>query len=104
MTSRTSVAPIDEFPQGSRQTLLHDGEGVFVFHSDEGLFAVQSHCPHAGAPLEKGRIRERALTCPLHSWCFDLDSGLIATSGRGPALKRYLVEIVDGEVCIGSAI
>lgn len=100
----TIVASVEEFPVGSRRTLLHHGEGVLVLHLKTGFYAVQSHCPHAGASLEGGGVREETLTCPLHAWCFDLNSGLIATSGRGPALKRYAVEVTNGEVRVGAEI
>jgi nitrite reductase (NADH) small subunit len=72
---------------------------------------VRNRCPHGGAPLCLGRVREReagtpgsyalagerVLRCPWHGWEFDLESGRCLDD---PALRAgvYPVEIVDGVV------
>jgi len=96
----TVIAPIDQFPIGSRKTVLHEGEGVLVLH----VFAVQSECPHAGAPLQGGYIRDCVLQCPLHAWHFDLRSGRLTTTTVGPQLIRYEVGVTDGQVQLGAAL
>lgn len=100
----TAIAPADQFPIGSRKTVLHDGAGVLVLHVAEGLFAVQSECPHAGAPLQGGYVRECVLRCPLHAWHFDLRTGRLTTTSVGPRLVRYEVGVIDGQVQLGAAI
>ena len=74
---------------------------------------VRNRCPHSGAPLCLGRVREReagvpgeyelagerVLRCPWHGWEFDLASGACLDD---PALRAaiYPVEIADGVVRI----
>jgi UDP-MurNAc hydroxylase len=42
---------------------------------------VQRHCPHLKADLTRfGSVRDGVLTCALHGWEFDLDSGSCLTS------------------------
>ena len=56
--------------------------------------AIRNRCPHMGAPLCLGTVREReagtpgsyrfegrrVLHCPWHGWEFDLDSGVCLTT------------------------
>jgi UDP-MurNAc hydroxylase len=46
-----------------------------------GDHLVQRHCPHLGADLARfGNVDDGVLTCGLHGWQFDLDSGRCLTS------------------------
>jgi vanillate O-demethylase monooxygenase subunit len=51
-------------------TLL-DTELVLVRFPDGHLLAADVACPHKGARLSKGCIREGQLVCPYHGWRFD---------------------------------
>jgi isorenieratene synthase len=43
-----------------------DGHELSVWRRGGGIAAVINRCPHMGAPLSEGRIREGVLTCPWH--------------------------------------
>lgn len=44
-------------------------------------FAVQRHCPHLKADLTRfGVVEDGVLTCSMHGWQFDLESGKCLTS------------------------
>jgi UDP-MurNAc hydroxylase len=46
-----------------------------------GDHLVQRHCPHLGADLARfGDVEGDVLTCQLHGWQFDIDSGKCLTS------------------------
>jgi UDP-MurNAc hydroxylase len=46
-----------------------------------GDHLVQRHCPHLGADLARfGDVDDGVLTCQLHGWQFDVDSGKCLTS------------------------
>src|SRR2546429_9263702 len=63
--------------------------GVVRDPADGSVFGVRNRCPHHGAPLCLGRVREReagepgryeltgrrALRCPWPGWEFDLETG-----------------------------
>ncbi len=38
-------------------------------------FAVQAFCPHLEGPLFEGSIEHGVVTCPWHSWRFDVTNG-----------------------------
>ncbi len=61
-----------------------DGAVVAVFNIDGQLFGIDAKCPHAGGPLDRGRLDGAVVTCPLHGSQFDLRTGEVS---RGPAIK-----------------
>ncbi len=36
---------------------------------------MDDRCPHKGGPLSEGIVHGRQVTCPLHNWVFDMDTG-----------------------------
>jgi nitrite reductase/ring-hydroxylating ferredoxin subunit len=74
-----------------------DGTPVAVFNVGGVLFGVDARCTHVGGPLDKGRVSDTTVTCPLHGSQFDLRSGVVV---RGPAMKpvkSYRVQVeTDG--------
>ncbi|UCF99127.1 MAG: Rieske (2Fe-2S) protein [Spirochaetaceae bacterium] len=43
-----------------------DGHEVCVWKSEDKILAVINRCPHMGAPLSEGTVRDGVLTCPWH--------------------------------------
>jgi nitrite reductase/ring-hydroxylating ferredoxin subunit len=90
--------------------------GVLWDSELERAHGVRNRCPHSGAPLCLGRLRnresggpgtyalsgQRVLRCPWHGWEFDLESGRCLDD---PGLRAavYPVEIRSGAVWIAAA-
>jgi nitrite reductase/ring-hydroxylating ferredoxin subunit len=69
------AARLDELPLGRGKLVLVAGIPVALFRLEEGLFALDNRCPHAGAPLSRGQVCQGVVTCPLHHWHFRLADG-----------------------------
>lgn len=52
-----------------------EGRRVALFLHEGEVHAVDDQCPHEGASLAEGVIRRGEVTCPWHSFHFDLCSG-----------------------------
>lgn len=48
---------------------------VIIVDSDGELFEIDKYCPHAGATMENAPIKDGKITCLLHNYIFDLESG-----------------------------
>ncbi|MGI8434829.1 MAG: Rieske (2Fe-2S) protein [Nocardioidaceae bacterium] len=109
------LATVDELPPGSRTIVDVDGQSIGVFNVDGRYVAVLNVCPHELGPVCLGRVggttlpsspgeyrwgREgEILACPWHGWEFDLLTGK-PLFGSVPNLRRYPVEVDDGQVVV----
>ena len=71
---------------------------VFRSHGDE-VFALIDRCPHKGGPLSAGLVHGRSVTCPLHNWVVDLDSGQAQAPDVGCA-RAVAVRVEAGVVSL----
>ena len=92
------VGKLDDIPrQGSRVVSTATGE-IAVFRSvDDRIFALDNRCPHKGGPLAQGIVHGKRVTCPLHSWVIDLETGSAVAPDAGCA-RRYQVRVEKDEV------
>jgi nitrite reductase/ring-hydroxylating ferredoxin subunit len=54
---------------------LNNDIEIVIFQTDQGYYALENRCPHAGAHLHEGIIKDNILTCIWHGWRFDLETG-----------------------------
>jgi nitrite reductase (NADH) small subunit len=71
------VCQVGDIPVlGARVLRRADADDIALFRNREDrVFAVVDRCPHKGGPLSAGLMHGSSVTCPLHSWVIDLDSG-----------------------------
>jgi nitrite reductase/ring-hydroxylating ferredoxin subunit len=78
---------------------LNSQEQVTIFKTQEGYFAVENSCPHAGAFLNEGMVTDNILTCIWHGWRFDLETGQ-SLNEYWARLKTYPLKIDKGNIYI----
>lgn len=104
MTIFVDIGALDDIPrQGAR--LVRTAQGcVAVFRTmDDRVFALDDRCPHKGGPLSEGIVHGTSVTCPLHNWVFDLNSG--ATIGPDQArVRTHAVRVSQGRVLIDASL
>lgn len=69
---------------------------LLVWPSGGELRAYRGRCPHQDIPLQDAHFDGKTLTCKLHQWCFDGDTGA-GIEPRGCELKKYELR-VEGDV------
>jgi nitrite reductase (NADH) small subunit len=62
-------------PLGSRVIETEQGSIAIFRAADERIFAIKNQCPHKQGPLSEGIVHGCKVTCPLHNWVIDLESG-----------------------------
>lgn len=90
---------LDEIPIGESRCVKLGEAQVGLFHSKEGLFAIDNLCPHRGAPLHEGYVSDGQVTCPWHQWQFQLDDGVCRNIPK-VRIPSYATEIRDGTIWI----
>lgn len=70
---------------------------IALFRVDGSVLAVTNVCPHKHeATIHAGVVYNGTVTCPMHGWCFELQSG--RNVGIGAGLTVYSVIERDGYV------
>jgi nitrite reductase (NADH) small subunit len=96
--SWVEVGLLEDIPRlGSRVVRLADGD-VAVFRTrDDQVFALRDACPHKGGPLSQGIVHGHRVTCPLHNWVIELETGE-ATGPDTGCTGHYAVRVEAGRV------
>lgn len=104
MTVFVDIGALDDIPrQGAR--VIRTAQGcVAVFRTaDDRVFALDDRCPHKGGPLSEGIVHGDRVTCPLHNWVFDMNSGAAQGADEG-AVRTWPVRVERGRVLISAEL
>ncbi len=92
------VGELSEIPRlGSRVVRLPGGDVAVFRTGDDRVFALRDACPHRGGPLSQGIVHGHRVTCPLHNWVIELESGEAAGPDTG-CTAGYAVKVQQGRV------
>ena len=93
-----AVCPLEAIPVlGARVVASRHGDIAIFRTVDDEVFAIHDKCPHKGGPLSQGIVHGREVTCPLHGWKLQLDSGEAVAPDVGCS-RPFAVRLVDGVV------
>ncbi len=76
------------------------GTDVLLLRRKGQYHALAAHCPHYGAPLEKGKLVDDKLVCPWHHACFRVTDGALCEPPALDALPSFPVRVADGRVWV----
>lgn len=95
------VCNVDELLDGVIKQYSVEGRRLIVVRCGDDVYAINSTCPHKGAPLSDGcvSVARREVICPWHRFRFDLVTGKSVTN---PDLgtRAYSTVVQDGKVYI----
>ena len=67
-----------------------------VVRTERGVFALPRRCPHEGADLAYGELRDGVLRCPWHNLPIDPETGAQPCRSLGTVPVRRLERDADG--------
>lgn len=95
------VGGLDEIPpRGARVVRIGDRSIALFRTSSDRVFALLDCCPHRAGPLSQGIVHGNCVTCPLHDWVIDLESGEATGPDEGRT-ERFDVRVEDAAVLLG---
>lgn len=94
------ICDITDIPLRGARIVKSSMGCVAVFRTTEDeVFATSDRCPHKGGPLSEGIVHGKSVTCPLHSWVFDLETGVAQGADEGQ-IATFATQVVDGRVLL----
>lgn len=99
----TAICRLDDIPRlGARVVQTRTGRvAIFRNRADE-VFALDDRCPHRDGPLSQGIVHGRRVTCPLHDWVIELETGQAVAPDQG-CTATHPVRVEDGMVLLALA-
>ncbi len=98
------VGSLDDIPrQGARVVKTAAGCVALFRTADDQVFAMEDRCPHKGGPLSEGIVHGTQVTCPLHNWVFDLNTGVAQGADVG-AVKTYASRVEGGRIWLDAGV
>ena len=96
MSSEHVVANVNDLRDGQMKEAEVEQHSILLLRVNGEYHAIGGTCPHHGAPLVEGVLREGHVRCPWHQAVFDVASGLCDQPPSLDDLPRFDVR-VDGE-------
>jgi len=91
---------IDEYEEGQLKSFRFDDKySVCVVKQHTQFKAFRNACPHQFVPLSDGFLGENTITCCLHGWKFDLETGACDVAPK-MVLPIYSTLIEDNTVFV----
>jgi nitrite reductase (NADH) small subunit len=100
MADWKKLCTLEEIPRlGSRVVKSPKGDIAVFRTAEDEVFALHDKCPHKGGPLSQGLVAGKVVTCPMHSWKIQLESGEAVAPDVGCA-HSFAVKLEGGAVWI----
>ena len=100
MSKWIDIAALDDIPRRGARVVKTFHGCVAVFRTfDDKVFAIDDACPHKNGPLSEGIVHGSKVTCPLHNWVIDLESGLAQGSDQG-SVATYQISVSAGRILL----
>ena len=100
MTDWIDIGPLDAVPARGARVVKTAAGCVAVFRTgDDQVFALDNACPHKGGPLAEGIVHGASVTCPLHAWVFDLETGKAQGADSG-AVATHPARVIEGRILL----
>lgn len=104
MTLFIDIGALDDIPaQGARVVKTSAGCVAIFRTADDRIFALEDRCPHKGGPLSEGIVHGDRVTCPLHNWVFDMNSGSAQGADEG-TVRTFAAKVEGGRVFLDAAL
>lgn len=78
---------------------LPNGDFALLLGVNGKVLAVCGDCPHQDTPLAEGILDGPVLTCPVHFWQWNVETGELLGPAELP-LSRYELREEDGQLFI----
>ena len=98
MAEWKDVCALEDIPRLGSRVVKTGACDIALFRTDDDrVFALDDKCPHKGGPLSQGMVAGDRVSCPLHGWLIEMDSGRAVAPDQG-CVRRHEVRVEEGRV------
>lgn len=96
--SFVTVAALKDLQPGKPFCAKVNDKPILLCKLDDGVFAIDDTCSHAGGSLCQGTLEGAVIECPRHGAKFDVRTGAVVALPAKLPQRSYPVQVKDGEV------
>jgi nitrite reductase (NADH) small subunit len=79
-----AIGALHDIPRQGARCVKNGDTTIAVFRThDDRVFAIEDKCPHKNGPLSQGIVHDNCVTCPLHNWVINLETGRAQGADEG---------------------
>ena len=94
------IGPLDAIPMQGARVVKSPRGCVAVFRTATNeAFAINDRCPHKGGPLSQGIVHGNTVTCPLHNWVINLETGAAQGADKGQ-VRTIALRVEAGRILL----
>ncbi|MGV9802291.1 glutamate synthase-related protein [Mycobacterium sp. NPDC003449] len=98
-TTALRVAALSDLPDHAPFAARAAGRDLVLIRRGDDVSALDGRCAHRGALMSDGHVDGELLTCGLHGWRYDIETG-VAPVNPSVALTRFPAWVSDGAVYV----
>ncbi|KAB7610064.1 nitrite reductase small subunit NirD [Amylibacter sp. SFDW26] len=103
MNDFVDIGAVEDIPVRAARVVKTPQGCIAVFRTATNkVYAIDDKCPHKGGPLSNGIQHDESITCPLHNWVFDLNTGQAKGADEG-SVKTYTIKVTDGRILMDTS-
>ena len=92
------VVDVSGLGPGEMRAVEARGHSLLVCNAEGSFYVLQNRCPHAGVPLDRGRLRGCVLECAFHGGKLDVRDGRPHSPPIRRGVETFAVRTVDGGI------
>ena len=93
------ISNINSIPKASGKKITIENKSIALFKYKSEIYAIRNSCPHQGAELADGHVKDGKAVCPLHRWMFDLETGAFS-GNESIRIPTYKTKIENNDVYV----
>jgi len=98
MSKWTDIANLNDIPKRGARLVKTKLGCIAIFRTaNDQVFAIDDACPHKNGPLSDGMVHGTLVTCPLHNWVIDLNTGKVQGADKG-RVQNYKIKVENGRI------
>ena len=101
MAEFIKVCSKNDVQPGRGKTVTIKGKEIAILNDKGKFYAIDNTCAHVGGSLGDGDCNNKVVTCPLHSWEYNLETGE-NTFDPSVKLNTYEVKLQGNDILISS--
>ena len=96
-----AICKVGDVPAGEGRMFAINGLVIGLFHVKGEYFAIDNHCPHAGASLAHGMLEGDIICCRIHHWRFCVRDGKYLDEDKPQFdVRTFPVRVVGNDVMV----